>query len=369
MLADNNKNVTLELRAIGRFVMHDNMSMKRSVSLFFLSAFSLIFGVSHANAQDATTFYKGKTVQAIIGYPAGSTFETYMRMFIRHVGKHIPGNPTVIIQQMPGAGSLTATSYLAHVAPKDGTVFGMPNPVNTIEPLLDPERTKFDARTFNWIGNLNTEVSTCSFWAKDLKTIDDLRKREIIVGSSGPASGSTIDAVVMASLLNIKIKVVTGYPVLLAIKLAAERGEVDGFCGLLVSALKTDFVSEWKSGRISIPLQMGLAKHPDLPDVPNAYDLVSDEADRQLFRLIFGPWAFGRPIFAPPGTPADRVATLRQAFKDTLADPEFIAETEKINLEISSTSGENISQVIDGILKTPEPVVIRARQLLGVDKR
>lgn len=114
---------------------------------------------------------------------------------------------------------------------------------------------------------------------------------------------------------------------------------------------------------------MGLAKHPDLPDVPNAYDLVSDEADRQLFRLIFGPWAFGRPIFAPPGTPADRVATLRQAFKDTLADPEFIAETEKINLEISSTSGENISQVIDGILKTPEPVVIRARQLLGVDKR
>ena len=345
------------------------MSWRRSFPLYFLSAFALSVSTGHTEAQEAAPFYKGKVVQAIIGYPAGSTFETYLRMFVRHVGKHIPGNPTVIIQQMPGAGSLTATSYLANVAPKDGTVFGMPNPVNTIEPLLDPERTKFDARTFNWIGNLNTEVSTCSFWAKDIKTIDDLRKREIIVGSSGPASGSTIDAVIMANLLNIKIKVVTGYPVLLAIKLAAERGEVDGFCGLLVSALKTDFVSEWKSGRISIPLQMGLAKHPDLPDVPNAYDLVTDETDRQLFKLIFGPWAFGRPIFAPPGTPADRVATLRNAFKETIADPDFIAEAEKINLEINTTSGENIAGILDGILKTPEPVVIRARQLLGVDKR
>ena len=345
------------------------MNWKRSFLLYFLSAFSLSVSIGHTEAQEATAFYKGKVVQAIVGYPAGSTFETYLRMFVRHVGKHIPGNPTVIIQQMPGAGSLTATSYLANVAPKDGTVFGMPNPVNTIEPLLDPERTKFDARTFNWIGNLNTEVSTCSFWAKDIKTIDDLRKREIVVGSSGPASGSTIDALVMANLLNIKIKIVTGYPVLLAIKLAAERGEVDGFCGLLVSALKTDFVSEWKSGRISIPLQMGLAKHPDLPDVPNAYDLVTDDADRQLFKLIFGPWAFGRPIFAPPGTPADRVATLRNAFKETIADPDFIAEAEKINLEINTTSGENIAGILDGILKTPEPVVIRARQLLGVDKR
>ena len=345
------------------------MSWKRSFPLYFLSAFSLSVSIGHTEAQEAATFYKGKVVQAIVGYPAGSTFETYLRMFVRHVGKHIPGNPTVIIQQMPGAGSLTATSYLANVAPKDGTVFGMPNPVNTIEPLLDPERTKFDARTFNWIGNLNTEVSTCSFWAKDIKTIDDLRKREIVVGSSGPASGSTIDALVMANLLNIKIKIVTGYPVLLAIKLAAERGEVDGFCGLLVSALKTDFISEWKSGRISIPLQMGLTKHPDLPDVPNAYDLVTDETDRQLFKLIFGPWAFGRPIFAPPGTPADRVATLRNAFKETIVDPDFIAETEKINLEINTTSGENIAGILDGILKTPEPVVIRARQLLGVDKR
>lgn len=322
-----------------------------------------------ACAQDAASFYRGKTVQAVVGYPAGSTFETYLRMFQRHVGKHIPGNPTVVIQQMPGAGSLTATSYLANVAAKDGSVFGMPNPVNTIEPLLDPQRTKFDPRKFGWIGNLNTEISTCSFWAKDIKTLDDMRKRELTLGSTGPASGSTIDAVVLGELLGLKIKIVTGYRVLLDIKLAAERGEVDGFCGLLVSALKTDFQTEWKNGTLSVPVQMGLNKHADLPNVPNAYDLVKKEEDRQLFRLIFGPWSYGRPIFLPPGTPADKLELMRKAFEATMKDPEFLAEAAKINLELSPTSGDKIVPLIDSIMATPEPVVLRARKLLAVESR
>jgi tripartite-type tricarboxylate transporter receptor subunit TctC len=305
-----------------------------------------------AIAQDPAAFSKGKTVQAVIGYPPGSTFELYLRVYTRHVAKHIPGNPTVIVQHMPGAGSLTATTYLANVAPKDGSVFGMPNPVNTIEPLLDPARTKFDARNFAWIGSLNTEISTCSFWAKDLKTLDDMRKREVTVGSTGPASGSTVDAVVLGNLLGLKIKVVTGYRVLSDIRLASERGEVDGFCGLLVSGLKTDFADPWKSGALSVAVQMGLSKHPDLPNVPNAFDLVTKEEDKQLFRLIFGPWAYGRPIFAPPGTPADRVAVLRAAFKATLADPEFVAETAKLNVEISPLDGDKVSPIVDSILKT-----------------
>lgn len=325
--------------------------------------------IGGAQAQDATTFYKGRTVQAVVGYPPGSTFELYLRLYIRHVGKHIPGKPTVIIQHMPGAGSLTATNYLANVAAKDGSVFGMPNPVNTIEPLLDPKRTKFDPRQFAWIGSLNPEISTCSFWAKDLKTLDDMRKREITVGSTGPASGSTIDAVVLGQLLNLKIKVVTGYRVLSDIRLASDRGEVDGFCGLLVSGLKTDFVTEWKSGRISVPIQMGLKKHADIANVPNAFDLVTKEEDKQLFQLIFGPWSYGRPLFAPPGTPADKLAALRAAFKATLADPEFVEEAKKLNVEINPLDGEKIPPLIDAIFKTPDPVIQRARSLLGVDKR
>ena len=342
--------------------------LKRVIAAGLVAGVGVASGAA-AQAQDAAAFYKGRTVQAVVGYPPGSTFELYLRLYTRHVGKHIPGNPTVIIQHMPGAGSLTATTWLATVAPKDGLAFGMPNPVNTIEPLLDPARTKFDARTFAWIGNLNTEISTCSFWSKDLKTLDDMRKREVLVGSTGPASGSTVDAVVLGSLLNLKIKVVTGYRVLTDIKLAAERGEVDGFCGLLVSALKTDYATEWKSGRISVPIQMGLSKHSDIADVPNAFDLVKSDEDKQLFRLIFGPWAYGRPLFAPPGIPADRLATLRAAFQATLADPEFVAEAKKLNVEINPIDGDKIAPIIEGILKTPEPVLVRARSLLGVDKR
>ena len=344
--------------------------MLRRIAATLLSAqLALCTVIGPAHAQDPAGFFRGRTVQAVVGYPPGSTFELYLRVYTRYVARHLPGNPTVIIQHMPGAGSLTATNYLASVAPKDGSVFGMPNPVNTIEPLLDPVRTKFDPRQFGWIGNLNTEISTCSFWAKDIKTLDDMRKREVTVGSTGPASGSTVDAVVVANLLGLKIKVVTGYRVLSDIRLASERGEVDGFCGLLVSALKTDFRDPWTSGQLSVPIQMGLTKHPEIANVPNAFDLVTKEEDKQLFRLIFGPWAYGRPLFVPSGTPADRLEVHRAAFKATLADPEFVAETKKLNLEISPTDGDKITPIVDGILKTPDAVVQRARALLGVDKR
>jgi hypothetical protein len=151
---------------------------------------------------------------------------------------------------MPGAGSLKATAYLAQVAPHDGSVIGMPNPVNTTEPLIDPANAKFDSRAFNWIGSLNSEISTCGFWSRDLKTLADLKRREVVVGSTGPAAGSTIDARMLGPIAGITFKVVTGYPGLSEVRLAAERGEVDGYCGLLVSSIKTDvwpaFQSGWK---------------------------------------------------------------------------------------------------------------------------
>src|SRR5262249_22111906 len=229
--------------------------------------------VAPAGAQQdqVTAFYRGRTVQAVVGYTPGSTFELYLRVAIRHLGRHIPGNPNVVIQHMPGAGSLKATGYLAGVAPRDGSVIGIINPVTTIEPMIEPANAKFDARTFNWLGSLNSEISTCGFWRADLKALADLKRREIVVGSTGPASGSTVDARVLGPLAGINFKVVTGYPGLTEVRLAAERGEVDGYCGLLVSAIKTDLWEAFKAGRVSVPVQMGLRKHPDLPDVPNAY--------------------------------------------------------------------------------------------------
>jgi tripartite-type tricarboxylate transporter receptor subunit TctC len=349
-------------------------AMMRVFGLPLCFAFTIMGQIvltTEAKAQEdqVAAFYRGRTVQAIVGYTSGSTFELYLRTFIRHLGRHIPGNPTIIIQQMPGAGSLKATTFLANVAPKDGSVIGMPNPVNTTEPLIDPENAKFDPRSFNWLGSLNSEISTCGFWNKDLKTLADLKGREVVVGSTGPSSGSTVDARVLGALTGINFKFVTGYPGLAEVRLAAERGEVDGHCGLLVSSIKTEVWDAFKAGRFSVPVQMALQKHVELPNVPNAYDLVTKEEDRQLFRLIFGPWSYGRPLLAPPGTPKERVEALRAAFMATVADPQFLAEAQKINMEIQPTAPDAIEKLVDDLLRTPAPVVERARVLLGAQNR
>ena len=330
-----------------------------------------VLAAAYAMAADDSVagFYRGRTVQAIVGYTPGSTFEFYLRAIVAHFARHLPGNPTVVIQHMPGAGSLKATAYLANVAPKDGSVFGIINPVNTIEPLLDPSNAKFDPLAFKWLGSLNSEISTCAFWSKDIKTLADLRRREVVVGSTGPSSGSTVDARMLGALAGIKFKIVTSYPGLAEVRLAAERGEVDGHCGLQVSAIKSLVWDDFKAGRFSVPVQMGLRRHPDLPDVPNAYDLAASDEDRALFRLSFGPWSYGRPLLAPPGTPNDRVEALRRAFTDTLSDPQFVADAQRTNMEVQPTAPEAIEKLLADIVRTPAPVVERARAVLGVQNR
>jgi tripartite-type tricarboxylate transporter receptor subunit TctC len=333
------------------------------------AAIAALLATGAAQAQDAAAFYRGKTIQAVVGYPPGSTFELYLRLFTQYMGRHVPGQPNIIIQHMPGAGSLKATGYLATVAARDGLTIGMPNPVNTIEPLIDPERSKFDPRQFNWLGSLNSEISTCGIWNKAVKTVDDLKTRQVALGATGPSSGSAVDAKVLVALLGLNFKIVTGYPGLTEVRLAANRGEVDGYCGLLVSSIKTDAAEDHKSGRMTVALQMGLKKHAEFAAVPNAFELVKSDDDRALLRLIFGPWTYGRPLLAPPGVPADRVAALRDAVKATLGDPQFRAEAAKINLEIQPVAPPEIEMVLADIFATPQPVLERARDLLGVKNR
>ncbi len=341
--------------------------MSRSRIIALVAALALCG--SAAQAQDAASFYRGKTIQAVVGYPPGSTFELYLRLFVQHLARHVPGQPNIIVQHMPGAGSLKATGYLAAVAARDGLTIGMPNPVNTIEPLIDPERSRFDPRQFNWLGSLNSEISTCGIWNKAIKTVDDLKSRQVAVGATGPSSGSAVDAKVLAALIGVNFKIVTGYPGLTEVRLAANRGEVDGYCGLLVSSIKTDTADDHKSGRMTVAIQMGLKKHDEFPNVPNAFDLVTKEEDRALFRLIFGPWTYGRPLMAPPGVPKDRVEALRNAVTAALDDPQFRAETKKINLEIQPVAAAAIEKVVTDIFATPQPVLERARDLLGVKNR
>jgi len=198
-------------------------------SLFAVAALQWVLATTALAQTDAVAaFYRGRTVQAVVGYTPGSTFELYLRTLTRHLGRHIPGNPAIVIQHMPGAGSLNATAHLAAAAAKDGSVIGMINPVNTTEPLIDPGKTRFDARAFQWLGSLNAEISTCGFWNREFKTLADLKRREIVVGSTGPSSGSTVDAKVLGPLAGINFKVVTSYPGLTEVRLG-RRGRLFEF--------------------------------------------------------------------------------------------------------------------------------------------
>jgi tripartite-type tricarboxylate transporter receptor subunit TctC len=333
-----------------------------------LGAFSIcLLAAAPALAQDRmSAHYAGKTVRIVVGYPSGSGFDTYARVVARHMGKHVPGKPTVIVQNMPGAGGLTSVAYMANVAPRDGLTLALINPVNSTEPLLNPALAKFDSTKFKWLGSVNKDAQTCVFWSQKAKTAEDMKNVELVLGATGPSSGSALDAKTLAALLGFKFKIVMGYPGIADIRLAAEKGEVDGHCGMPVAQIKTDIWEGFKSGRIKALIQIATSENPELKGIPNAFDLAKNDEDRQILKLVFAPWTYGRPMLAPPETPADVVATLRKAFDDTMADPAFLAEARQINLDVEPLSGAAVEQLVQEISATPKALVERARTILGV---
>ena len=322
-----------------------------------------------AMAQDgASNFYAGKTVRILVGYPPGSTFDNYARAAARHIGRHIPGNPTVIVQNMPGAGGLTATSNAANVAAADGLTLALINPVNAMEPILNPDVAKFDARQFKWIGSMNTEVGTCAFWGDKIKSFDDLKTKPATLGGTGPSSGSTLDAKTIQGVFGLNLKMVLGYPGLNEVRMAAENKEVDGYCGLQVSSIKATLWEPFKQGKFNVVIQTGLARHPDMPaSIPSIFELAKDDETRQTMKLIFSPWAYGAPIIAPPNTPDDRVAVLRKAFAEMMSDPILKEEAQKMNLELQPMDPNKIVELVNEAYATPKDIVIRARKLLGIE--
>jgi tripartite-type tricarboxylate transporter receptor subunit TctC len=318
-------------------------------------------------ADEVATFYQGKQIRLIIGFGAGGGFDVYARLASHYLPRFIPGQPSIVVQNMPGAGSLRALNYSVNAAAKDGTVLVMPNPVAVTVPLLYPDRAKFDATRFNWVGSMNSEISTCGFWSRSVNSLPDLMdpQREVVLGATGDSSGSATDAKTLQKVLGMNIRVVTGYPAMPELLLAGQRGEVDGLCGLQVSVLKAGLWDQYRNGVLKVPIQIGLERHVDLPDVPNAFDLAKSPEDRQFLLLTKGPWAFGRPILAPPGVADSRTAALRNAFDQMMRDPDFLAEVERLKLEVRPMPGAAIGQLIAEILKTPQIVLDRARQLLG----
>ncbi|HEX2726049.1 MAG TPA: hypothetical protein VHN20_09545 [Beijerinckiaceae bacterium] len=317
-----------------------------------------------AQAQSPAEFYKGKTVEIYIGYSVGGAYDVYARLLARHMGKHIPGKPTVVNKNMEGAGSLRLANWLYNVAPKDGTAFGIIGRGIPFDPLLGGGG-QFDATKFSWIGSANDEVSICAAWhATPVNTFEDLLTREMIVG--GTASGADTDQFpkIVNGVLGAKMRVISGYPGGNEITLAMERGEVQGRCGWSWSSVKATHPTWVNDKKIKILMQLSLAKHPDLPDVPLITDLAKTDEQRQILKLVFARQVMGRPFLGPPGIPDDRLAALRKAFMDTMKDPEFLTEAEKGKLEITPVAGEEIQKLVAEVYATPKDIAAKAGAML-----
>jgi tripartite-type tricarboxylate transporter receptor subunit TctC len=317
-------------------------------------------------ADPIADFYHGKTVRIIVGFGVGDGFDIYARLLSRFLPAHLSGEPTIIVQNMPGAGSLVALNYVNHAAPHDGTVIGMVNPVTTVQHKLQPEVANFDPLKLNWLGSMTTDYYNCGFWTDKPMTLADLQSKHFIVGSTATTGGTYAGDRVFEAVLHLDFKIVPGYTNLGELRQASERGEVQGFCGVMAMTLKSTFWPTYQAKQLQIPVRANLAPDPDMPDVPNAFDLVKSEEDRQLLMLLAGPWYFGRPFMAPPNVPAPRLAALREAFAATLADSALLAEAKNENLEIHPLSAEQIVDTIKKIDDISPSVIERAKPMFGV---
>lgn len=312
-----------------------------------------------AQAQSVEQFYKGKTVVVYSGHSASGAYTAYARMLERHVGKYMPGNPTLVMKIMEGGTGLTLANWLYNVGPKDGTAFGIFHERMGLEPLVSPQGTQFDGRRFTWIGSMAKQTSVCFTWQDSkVKTVEDAKTISIPVGSDAAAASDSVMPRMMNAMLGTKFQIIRGYSGG-DLMLAVERGEVQGRCGFGWASLKATKPDWIQNKKINILAQFSYKPHQELPDVPVMMDMVSKPEDKSALRLIFATQEMGRPFAAPPGIPADRGAALRQAFQSALKDSELLAEAKKQNLEIDPISGEEITKLLVDLYETPKDVVER----------
>jgi tripartite-type tricarboxylate transporter receptor subunit TctC len=316
-----------------------------------------------AAAQDAVAdFYRGKQVTIMVGFTPGGSSSLYAQGVARHMGRLLPGNPSFIVQHVPGASGLVLANNLYNTVPRDGTAFGITGRTAPIEPLLGQANAKFDGRRFSWIGTANVEYTTCIAWhTAPVKTLADAMTTELIVGGSGADATEVIFPKAANKLTGTKFKVVLGYPGSTELLIAMERGETQGFCGIgwtFVKLRKGDWLRDKK---INILFQMALNKHPEILNVPAIIDHARTADDRKVFEFLFAPQEMGRPFFAPPDVPADRLAALRRAFELTLKDPQFLADAEKMGVEVQHVGGAAIQALLEKIYASPKEVIDRAK--------
>ena len=339
------------------------MPVRRDPLALLIVGLALCLSVTSGAAQDPVAdFYRGKQVSILVGFTPGGSSSLYAQALARHMGRYLPGSPSFIVQHVPGAGGLLLANNVANTVPRDGTAFAITGRTAAIEPLLGNKNAKFDGRHFNWLGTANVEFTTCSLWhTAKAKTLQDAMRIETVVGGSGADATEVIFPKAANKLTGTKFKVVLGYHGSTEILLAMERGEVEGFCGIGWTFLKLRKGDWLKDKKINILYQMSLEKHPELPHVPAIIDHARTPDDRKVFEFLFAPQEMGRPFFAPPAVPAERVKALRDAFARTFKDPAFLAEAEKMGVEVQHVGGEQIQALVERIYASPPDVIARAK--------
>jgi tripartite-type tricarboxylate transporter receptor subunit TctC len=329
------------------------------------AAFLLLALTSGALADDVEAFYQGHPLTVVIGYSAGGGYDLYARVLARYLSKYMPGHPTVVPENMPGAGGLRASNFLYAAAPKDGSVIGTFSRSIPTMPLVT-STVNFDGRKFSFIGSMSSDTSLCLTGAKSpVKTFHDMLTIPVVMGGQYAAADSDIYARLYKNVFGAKIKLVSGYPGTNDITLAMERGEVDGICGLSWGTLKVAHADWIANKSVNILVQAALKKDVDLPDVPLALDLIDDPVKRQILRLHFAPQAMGRPFAAPPGIPEDRKAALIKAFDATMKDPELLAEAAKEKMDIGPMTGHEIDAVLTELYALPPDVTAQAAKAIA----
>ncbi len=339
--------------------------MTKRLATLLLAIACALAPAAHA-ADDVAGFYAGRTINVIIGTSAGGGYDLYARVLAKHMGGHIPGNPTIVPQNMPGAGTLRAMLYLYTVAPKDGSVIGTFSRSMPMAPLLGLPGANFDARKLTWLGSITKDTVICLTWKDSpVKNWGDAVKTEWKAGGEGRGADPDVFATVLKNALAAKVKLVTGYPGTADITLALERGELDGLCGISYSTIRSTHPAWIADKQVNFLVQGALEPDPLMPGVPFMLDLATEPANKAMLRLLLLPQAMARPFVAPPGIPADRAKALQDAFAATMVDPAFVAEAAKLGLDVNPLTAPQVRALLDEAYATPKDVIKQATTVSG----
>jgi tripartite-type tricarboxylate transporter receptor subunit TctC len=345
-------------RSIGRLI----------AALALAGSFTLAatFAGSPAGAEEAAAFYKGKQVTIVVGTSAGGGYDTYARLIARHMSKHIPGNPGVIVANMPGAGSNIAANYLYYAAPKDGTFIGALQGTAVVEPLFGSTPIRHDPSKFEYLGSANDDVYICVVRSDaGVSGFADVLRKEVIAGASSQASTADFSTL-LDNVLGAKLKVVVGYAGSREISLAIEKGEVQAVCGVAWPSYKVTNPGWFERGVVKVIVQLNAKGYPELnaAGIPLAVDFARTPEQRAIMELFFSQTKFGRPYVAAPDVPKDRVAILRSAFTETLRDPDLIAEARRLSLDVDQVSGDELQALVAKLYLAPPELIAKTKQAI-----